>query len=69
MDLYRGKNYGVFTGPNGYYVARILGNGISHYEALSGGEGWSDELLEHSNVQTIELDSMDELLVGIDAEP
>jgi hypothetical protein len=46
----------------------ILGDGISHYEALSGGEGWSDELLEHSNVQTIELDSMGEPPVGIDAE-
>ena len=69
MDLYRGKNYGVFTGPNGYYVARILGNGISHYEALSGGEGGSDEVLEHLNAQAAELDSMDELLVGIDAEP
>jgi hypothetical protein len=25
IGLYRGKNYGVFTGPNDYYMARILG--------------------------------------------
>jgi hypothetical protein len=44
MGLYQGKNYGVFTGRNGCYVKRIVGDGISRYEALSGGEGWSDEV-------------------------
>ena len=44
MGLYQGKNYGVFTGRNGYYVAKIVGDRISRYEALSGGEGWSDEM-------------------------
>ncbi|MBV8100954.1 MAG: hypothetical protein JOZ31_17550 [Verrucomicrobia bacterium] len=61
MDLYRGENYGVFTGPNGYYVARILADGISHFEALSGGEGWSDQVLERCNDQAAELDSMAEV--------
>jgi hypothetical protein len=62
MDLYRGKNYGVFTEPNGYYVARIAADGINFCEALSGGEGWSDEVLEHCDNQAVELDSMADLL-------
>jgi hypothetical protein len=62
MDLYRGKNYGVFTEPNGYYVARIVADGINYCEALSGGEGWSDEVLELCDNQAVELDSMADLL-------
>jgi len=68
MDLYRGENYGVFRGPNGYYVARIAADAISYYEPLSGGEGWSDEVLEHCNTQAAELDSMADLLGRVVAE-
>jgi len=68
MDLYRGENYGVFTGPNGYYVARMTADGMSYYEALSGGDGWSDETLECCNTQAAELDSMADVLAGVDAE-
>jgi hypothetical protein len=68
MDLYRGKNYGVFTGPNGYYVARITADGMSYYETLSGGDGWGDEALERCNTQSAELDSMTDLLAGVDVE-
>jgi hypothetical protein len=67
MDLYRGKNYGVFTGPNGYYVEKMAADGMSYYEALSGGDGWSDEVLERCNTQAAELDSMADLLAGVDA--
>ena len=68
MDLYRGQNYGVFTGPNGYYVARMTADKTGYYEALSGGDGWSDEVLERCDTQAAELDSMADLLVGVDAE-
>jgi hypothetical protein len=68
MELYRGENYGVFTGPNGYYIARMAADGKSYYESLSGGDGWSEEVLEHCNTQAAELDSMANLLAGIDAE-
>lgn len=34
--LFRGENYGVFTGPNGYYVA------VSHYQPANGGGGYND---------------------------
>jgi hypothetical protein len=68
MDLYRGENYGVFTGPHGYYIARMTADGKSYYESLSGGDGWSDEVLERCNTQAAELDSMVNLLAGIDAE-
>lgn len=67
MDLYRGENYGVFTGPNGYYVARMTADGMSYYESLSGGDGWSDEVLKRCNTQAAELDSMADLLAGLDA--
>ena len=68
MDLYRGKNYGVFTGPNGYYVARMTADETCYYEALNGGDGWSEEVLERCDTQAAELDSMADLLVGVDAE-
>jgi len=68
MDLYRGENYGVFTVPNGYYVARMAANGIGYSGALSGGIGWSDEVLEQCNTQAAELNSMADLLTGIAAE-
>jgi hypothetical protein len=58
MDLYQGENYGVFTVPNGYYVARIAVDRIGYSEALSGGNGWSDDVLEQCNTQAAELDSM-----------
>lgn len=58
MHLYRGENYGVFTGPNGYYVARMTADGMSYYESVSGGNGWSDEVLGRCNMQAAELDSM-----------
>lgn len=68
MDLYRGQNYGVFTGPNGYYIARIAADGNTYYEVLSGGNGWGDEVLEQCNAQAAELDSMADLVAGIPAE-
>ena len=68
MDLYRGENYVVFTGPNGYYIAKMATDGKSYYESLSGGDGWSDAVLERCNRQAAELDSMANLLAGIDAE-
>lgn len=49
MDLYRGENYGVFTGPNGYYVARMTANKKNYYEAVSGGDGWSDGVRQRCN--------------------
>jgi len=68
MNLYQGKNYGVFTGPNGYYVARMTADEKNYYECLSGGDGWSSEVLEQCNTQAAELDSMADLLVGVDAD-
>ena len=77
MNLYRGENYGVFTGPSGYYIARMAADGKSYYEALGGsegwwpwggGEGWSDEVRHRCNAQAAELDSMADLPVGVDAE-
>ena len=62
MDMYRGGYYGVFTGPNGYYVARMTADKTCYYESLSGGDGWSDEVLEGCNAQAAELDSMADLL-------
>ena len=67
MDLYRGEHYGVFTGPNGYYIARMTPNKKSYYEAVSGGDGWSAEVLQRCNTQASELDSMAEQLAGIDS--
>jgi hypothetical protein len=58
MNLYRGENYGVFTGPNGYYVARMAVDGMNYCERLNGGDGWSDEVLNRCNLQAVELDSM-----------
>jgi hypothetical protein len=68
MHLYQGENYGVFAGPNGYYVARMTTDKKDYYEAVSGGDGWSDEVLQRCNTQADELDSMTELLAGVDAE-
>ena len=62
MNLYRGENYGVFTGPNGYYVARMAVDGINYCERLNGGDGWSDEVLRRSNLHAAVLDSMAEEL-------
>jgi hypothetical protein len=58
MKLYGGENYGVFTGPNGYYIARMAADGINYYERLNGGDGWSDQVLWRCNHQAAELDSM-----------
>jgi hypothetical protein len=68
MDLYRGEKYGVFMGPNGYYITRMTPDKKSYYEAVSGGDGWSDEERQRCNTQASELDSMAELLAGVDAE-
>ena len=77
MKLYRGENYGVFTGPNGYYVARMAADGKNYYESVIGGDGWNDEVLERCNAEAAELDSMVDLLparraaamlVGVDAD-
>jgi hypothetical protein len=67
MDLYRGKNYSVFTGPNGYYVAKMTADGLNYYESISGGDGWSDEVLERCDTQAAELDSMADQLELVDA--
>lgn len=40
--LYRGERFGVFTGANGYYVAEMAADGVSHYQPANGGRGWSD---------------------------
>ena len=77
MKLYRGENYGVFTGPNGYYVARMAADGKTYYESLSGGDGWNDKVRQGCNAHAAELDSMTDLLparraatmlVGVDAD-
>ena len=49
-------------------MARIAADGNSYNEALSGGNGWSDEVLEQCNAQAAELDSMADLLAGMPAE-
>ena len=58
MRLYGGENYGVFTRPNGYYIARMAADEINYYERLNGGDGWSDEVLRRCNHQAAEPDSM-----------
>jgi hypothetical protein len=47
-SLFRGKNIGVFTGPNGYYLGAMTADG-SHYQPANGGNGWSEKLRERLN--------------------
>jgi hypothetical protein len=47
--LFRGANYGVFTGANGYYVANMAEDGVSHYQPQNGGNGWSDSTRRECN--------------------
>lgn len=49
--LFRGDHYGVFAGPNGYYVAEIAADGVSHQQPSSGGSGWSNEWLQQCNTE------------------
>lgn len=51
MKLYRGKKCGVFTGANGYYVAAMAADGVSHYQPANGGNGWSDDTLRECNTE------------------
>jgi hypothetical protein len=47
MTLYRGKFAGVFCGANGYYVAQMAADGVTHYQPCSG-NGWIRANIEHS---------------------
>lgn len=55
--LFRGNNYGVFTGPNGYYVAKMARDGVTHYQPANGGGGWKDSTKERCNSEARELDA------------
>lgn len=55
-ELYRGKNYGVFAGANGYYVAAMASDGISHYQPANQGNGWADSVRDECNADARELD-------------
>ena len=46
MNLYRGKNYGVFAGSDGY-VGQMAPDGVSHYQDR--GSGWSQIVLKEKN--------------------
>ena len=56
-DLYRGTKYGVFTGANGYYVAPMAADGVSHYQPANGGRGWDDYILDECNAHAEELEA------------
>ena len=57
--LFRGENWGVFAGPNGYYVAHMDDDGVSHHQPANGGDGWSDSIREACNRWAAELNDAD----------
>lgn len=56
MKCYRGKNVGVFAGPNGYYIATMADDGVSHYQPAGGGNGWGDDLLGQLNAEAARIE-------------
>lgn len=49
MKLFRGNKFGVFTGANGYYMAAMANDGVSHYQPQNGGHGWTESTLRKCN--------------------
>jgi len=56
MRLFRGEKYGVFQGSNGYYVAPMAEDGVSHYQPGDGGNGWSAAQLKKCNDEAKQLE-------------
>ncbi len=54
--LFRGENWGVFAGANGYYTAQMAADGVSHYQPHSGG-GWDAETLAACNARAREYEA------------
>ena len=51
MNLYRGKNYGVFAGSDGYYVGQMAPDGVSHYQDRGSGCPKREQPREHDAVR------------------
>jgi len=57
--LFRGSNVGVFAGTDGYYVAAMCPDGVSHYASFAGGISWEDDWLDHCNAIAERMDKID----------
>ena len=55
---FRGQYYGVFAGPNGYYVAAMAADGISHYQPANGGSGWTSALKRRLNDEAADAETL-----------
>lgn len=58
--LFRGDRVGVFAGANGYYLASMASDGVSHYQPASQGAGWSEDLREALNARAAALEHGEE---------
>lgn len=57
MKLFRGEKFGVFIGSNGYYVAEMASDGVSHYQPFNAGNGWDKKTLRKYNEEAENLEN------------